>query len=187
MGRASELEQANDRVSEETPLDDGWLHGQPNSDNNSLARAGACRPYYYLALWLRRYVGATSLCLDRAPTHEATVRAQKTSLPCLFGGAGQWACTIPASTTNTVICFALLSSSLTWQGKRKPIQPCPLPRNGPFIPSRERRRDFPGLLIKLTSLVNANNHAPTIVYASFAVTLVESSHERWYELPHPDC
>ncbi|HET8853191.1 MAG TPA: hypothetical protein VFN02_11750, partial [Ktedonobacteraceae bacterium] len=28
---------------------------------------------------------------------------RNTSVPCIFGGAGQWACTIPASTTNTVI------------------------------------------------------------------------------------
>ena len=36
-------------------------------------------------------------------------------------------------------------------------------------------------------VVNVSNQVPTIVFASFAVTLVESSHERWYELPHPDC
>jgi hypothetical protein len=42
-------------------------------------------------------------CLDRAPTHEATVSKRNTSLPCSCEGAGQRACTVPTSTPTTVI------------------------------------------------------------------------------------
>ncbi len=40
-------------------------------------------------------------------------------------GAGQRACTVPTSATNTVICFALLIYSITLIGKGKPSHPCP--------------------------------------------------------------
>ncbi|BCL80533.1 hypothetical protein ccbrp13_29980 [Ktedonobacteria bacterium brp13] len=54
---------------------------------------------------LRRYVGATSLCLDPAPTQEAIGEQTKYSNAVSLEGAGQRACTVPTSATKTVIRF----------------------------------------------------------------------------------
>src|SRR5439155_15183164 len=72
-------------------------------------------------------------CL-RAPTHEAKVfRLVKPLLSVFLGGAGQRACTVPASATQRFVCSIA-------QNEQE--------RNGTFIPSRERRRDFPCRFVK---------------------------------------
>ena len=80
---------------------------------------------------LCRYVGATSLRLGHAPTHEASVSKRNTSVPCIFGGAGQRACTVPTSTPNTVIRIS--SRELFYHTARKNGNSAAL------APNKERR------------------------------------------------
>lgn len=60
---------------------------------------------------LRRYVGATSLCLGHAPTRETKERGkQNTSMQPCWKDAGQRACTVPAERYQAVICREPIST-----------------------------------------------------------------------------
>jgi hypothetical protein len=124
---------------------DGCMHTLTRTTENQSSQARV-RGYYYVPsnalrcgslsriLPLRgRFVDtlvSQVLAWYRAPTHEATSRAHHITLHCRVSleGAGQRACTVPTSTTNTVLCFALLTSSPTGAEKWKPIHPCPKER-----------------------------------------------------------
>jgi len=88
---------------------------------------GRVRPYYYFdSKSLCRYVGATSLRLDPAPTQEATFeRAKHSNAVHVWKDAGQRACTVPAERYQHGYSHeALQDYSNTEPGKWKPIHPC---------------------------------------------------------------
>jgi hypothetical protein len=149
MGRASELRWANDHVSEET-LQWRWLLNQPHSNNREPKLSGACLPYYFPGqARLRRYVGVTSLLPLALRQHRRQgVSKRNTSVPCSCEGAGQWACTIPASTPTTVLRVSSTHQFFHSARKVEIPQSKPQRRNGAFIPSRKRRRDFPHRIVK---------------------------------------
>ena len=72
-------------------------------------------------------------CL-RAPTHEAKYLDVSRPVSAFVEGAGQRACTVPTSTTTLSTQYSTVRTK----------DQAPLPAgSGAFIPSRERRRDFP--------------------------------------------
>ena len=72
-------------------------------------------------------------CL-RAPTHEAKVLDVAHPLSAFVEGAGQRACTVPTSATTL---YRQYSTNVQQVQDFRPSG------SGAFIPSRERRRDFP--------------------------------------------
>jgi hypothetical protein len=82
---------------------------------------------------LRRYVGATSLRLDHAPTREAKNLDVARPLSVSVEGAGQRACTVPTSTTTLSAQYSMLTDTCQvgilppWARKRK-TRRCGLPK-----------------------------------------------------------
>ncbi len=79
------------------------------------------------------------IAFGRAPTHEAKYLGFSSLLSAFVEGAGQRACTVPTSATT------LYMQSSTTRTKMQEFLPA---GSGTFIPSRERRRDFPCRFVK---------------------------------------
>jgi hypothetical protein len=111
---------------------------QTTGNQSSQGRVGP--PTTSVLASLRRYVGATSLRLDHAPTREAKRAIQKTSVQRCVEGAGQRACTVPTSATTAVIC--LRSTELFYHTARKTETQPPLPPSeGTALSSRPMNGD----------------------------------------------
>ncbi len=87
-----------------------------------------------------------AIAFDHAPTHEAKYLGFSSPLSVFVEGAGQRACTVPTSTTTLYMQY----STNVQQAQDLRLRPC----SGAFIPSRERRRDFPRRFVKIESVNN---------------------------------
>ncbi len=150
MGRASEHRWHTDRVLERTPRKvGGCMYNLTQTTGNQRSQGRACPPT--TSLDKPGDVDTLVLQVSALILHQHRRRMsskRNTSVPCIFGGAGQRACTVPTSTTNTVIRIS--SRELFYHTHRKTETQPPLPqlRNGAFIPSHEWRRDFPRRYVK---------------------------------------
>jgi hypothetical protein len=104
----------------------GCMYNLTQTTGNQSSQGRICPPTTSVLANLCRYVGATSLRLDHAPTREAKRALQNTSVPCLSGRSR------PTGLYRTYernqhgyLFVALLYYSITKQGKRKPNHPCP--------------------------------------------------------------
>ncbi len=119
------------------------MYNLTQTTGNQSSQGRVCPTTTSVLANLRRYVGATSLRLDHAPTREAKRALQNTSVPCLSGRSR------PTGLYRTYernqhgyLFVALLYYSITKSSTLAQI------RNGAFIPSQEWRRDFPRRIVK---------------------------------------